>query len=120
MKRLKVNSYAMENLIIKKVAIKSSSSLILPETKDASIARVGLVLDCNSEYDGKYVLYNVSFAKKTSIDGKPVIFLPIKAILALLDVEQDDIVDDVVEVDFNAHAYDSGWNACGMPEVEKI
>lgn len=120
MKVLKVNPVIADNVIIRKVQVKAKGSLILPETNDAKEARVGLITNCGSEHDGKYVLYNIAFAKKVVFNGENLIFLPIRAILAFMDVTENDEVSDIVEVDMMAKSYNSGWNACGMPEVEDL
>ena len=106
---------ALGNVFVKEVEIKSYSPIITLKHKGRLECRIGEVVS-EGVFEGQYVLYHFAKGKEYRYDHKKLTIVKIMDIIAIAEVDLDDVVSEPITADSRWCA--EGVNTCGLPEIE--
>ena len=106
---------ALGNVFVEEVEIKSYSPIITLKNSGRLECRIGKVVS-EGVFEGQYVLYHFAKSKEYRYDHKRLTIVKIMDIIAVAEVDSEDIVSDPMIADTRWCA--EGVNTCGLPEVE--
>ena len=106
---------ALGNVFVEEVEIKSYSPIITLKNRGRLECRIGKVVS-DGVFEGQYVLYHFAKSKEYRYDNKRLTIVKIMNIIAVAEVDSEDIVSEPITADSRWCA--EGVNTCGLPEIE--
>ena len=100
------------------VLTKAEQKAELDWFEKAAMPYKGMTIKVVSEgiFEGQYVLYHFAKSKEYRYDHKRLTIVKIMDIIAIAEVDSEDIVSEPITADSRWCA--EGVNTCGLPEIE--
>lgn len=106
-------------ICVRPVKIVRKGSIETIDKKGRLESKLGIV-ESEGELNGKIVMYHYCKKKDIVFNMKNLMFVRIADILATVEIEDGQIINDILEIDTDSWHYNAGNKDCGDPEVFKL